>query len=647
MMNGRPAVSLKSPPTHHLSSPSPARSTGSESSAIKHTARSRRTKSQEAEKLEEEQDVEERPTTTATMLSPRSSKYERLEGGMGSGKMGNRKRFGWMKFAIGAVVLIGLVWLFGPRQDIKKLPWSTPEEDMDGDNPKTHPSKPNHYHHTPTDDDDFEIHPPPPNSGPNAQPTSFEEDSDPTSTTHCTNPYSPTSSLVQWSLMIDAGSTGSRIHIYKFNNCQRNPSFEYEVFHMIKGGLSDYAGNPEEAAGSLDVLMDEALRVVPKSLQPCTPVAVKATAGLRLLPGSQSADILKAVERRLQERYPFKLHEPDGVVIMDGKDEGVYAWITANYLLDTIRDTTKNEDHPGTYAVLDLGGASTQIVFEPKFSKPDSSLEEGDHKYDLEFLGKKYVLYQHSYLGYGLMKARSRIHQIVEFMASLDPSRERAKEKGLEVFGNPCIAKGMKRDVEIEDARTGGGRNVTMVGDEIGSFDACNRVIELALAKDAICKLKPCSFNGVYQPSLLDTFPSGKVVLLSYFYDRLEPILSGSHARSDSSPPFSEDLIQTSSSSGNPKLSISSISSLARTICEGRPSWDKNLKPSDALMKELEGRPEYCLDLTFMHALLRLGYEFGGEKEVELGKRVEGTELGWCLGATISIVGGADLKCRV
>ncbi|KAG7087965.1 hypothetical protein E1B28_012006 [Marasmius oreades] len=642
-MNGRPAVSLRSLPTLSSSNPPSARSTGSESSTSKHTARSRRTKSQEVEQPEEK-DVEERPTASATMLSPRSSNYERLEGGMGPGKVRNRKRFGWKKFAIGATILIGLVWLFGPRENIKRLPWSASEEDMDvGDsNPKTYPSRPNH--HTPTDDD-VEIHPPPPNSGSNAHPTSYEEDSDPTSTTHCTKPYSPTSSLVQWALMIDAGSTGSRIHIYKFNNCQKNPSFEYEVFHMIKGGLSDYAGKPEEAAESLDVLMDEALRVVPESLQSCTPVAVKATAGLRLLPGSQSADILKAVERALKESYPFKLHEPDGVVIMDGKDEGVYAWITANYLLDTIRDTTKNADHSDTYAVLDLGGASTQIVFEPKFSKPDSSLEEGDHKYDLEFLGKKYVLYQHSYLGYGLMKARARIHQIVEFMASLDPSREKAKEKGLEVFGNPCIAKGMKRDVEIEDAKTGDKKNVTMVGEEIGSFDACNRVIELALAKDAICKLKPCSFNGVYQPSLLDTFPSGRVLLLSYFYDRLEPILSGSHARSSSSS--SEDLIQTSSPSGNPKLSISYISSLARTICEGRPSWDQNLKPSVALMKELEGRPEYCLDLTFMHALLRLGYEFGGEKEVELGKRVEGTELGWCLGATISMVGGGNLKCRV
>ena len=63
-------------------------------------------------------------------------------------------------------------------------------------------------------------------------------------------------------------------------------------------------------------------------------------------------------------------------------------------------------------------------------------------------------------------------------------------------------------------------------------------------------------------------------------------------------------------------------------------------------MFELKDRPEWCLDMTFMHALLRLGYEFGEEREVEIGKQIEGTELGWCLGAAIAMV-GAKVTCRV
>ena len=69
---------------------------------------------------------------------------------------------------------------------------------------------------------------------------------------------------------------------------------------------------------------------VPKAMHGCTPVAVKATPGLRLLPELQSAGILNVVEGRMRS-YPFQSQEKDGVVIMDGKDEGVYAWITANW----------------------------------------------------------------------------------------------------------------------------------------------------------------------------------------------------------------------------------------------------------------------------------------------------------------------------
>jgi len=63
-------------------------------------------------------------------------------------------------------------------------------------------------------------------------------------------------------------------------------------------------------------------------------------------------------------------------------------------------------------------------------------------------------------------------------------------------------------------------------------------------------------------------------------------------------------------------------------------------------MNELKGRPEWCLDLTFMYTLLRMGYEFEDEREVMIGKKIDGTELGWCLGATIAMVGG-ELTCRI
>jgi guanosine-diphosphatase len=53
------------------------------------------------------------------MVSPRSANYGKLEDGMGPSRIG--KHFGWKKFAIGAGVLIGLVWAFGPRYSALSL----------------------------------------------------------------------------------------------------------------------------------------------------------------------------------------------------------------------------------------------------------------------------------------------------------------------------------------------------------------------------------------------------------------------------------------------------------------------------------------------------------------------------------------------
>lgn len=319
--------------------------------------------------------------------------------------------------------------------------------------------------------DDVEIAPP--SSG---KPTSPATDPDPSKTVYCSKPYKADLPLVQYALMIDAGSTGSRIHIYKFNNCGASAEYEYEVFEQTKPGLSSYAGLPLDAAQSLDVLLDKALSVVPQALRSCTPVAVKATAGLRLLGPAESEAILETVRHRIHEKYPFSLQD---VVIMDGSDEGVFAWITANYLKNTIRSDTP-ENTP-TYAVLDLGGASTQIVFKPVFdsNKPESTLEEGEHKYDLKFGGKTHVLYQHSYLGYGLMRARMSVHRLVDFMGSFQPQSVEG------TVANPCLAKGTQRTIEIKDEKTEESHNVTMVGADVGSLEACNRVMQLVMAKDA------------------------------------------------------------------------------------------------------------------------------------------------------------------
>lgn len=93
----------------------------------------------------------------------------------------------------------------------------------------------------------------------------------------------------------------------------------------------------------------------------------------------------------LETEYPFPIADgkdergqkaSKGVEIMDGKEEGVYAWITVNYLLNRIGNSEGESRE--TAAVMDLGGGSTQIVFEPLFPSSTQGMHPGEHIYDLK-----------------------------------------------------------------------------------------------------------------------------------------------------------------------------------------------------------------------------------------------------------------------
>ena len=50
-----------------------------------------------------------------------------------------------------------------------------------------------------------------------------------------------------------------------------------------------------------------------------------------------------------------------------------------------------------------------------------------------------------------------------------------------------------------------------------------------------------------------------------------------------------------------------------------------------------------CLDLTFMNGLLGLGYELGPNRQIGTGKKIDGVELGWTLGASIAVLDASSL----
>ncbi|KAF2612976.1 hypothetical protein F2Q70_00007586 [Brassica cretica] len=130
-----------------------------------------------------------------------------------------------------------------------------------------------------------------------------------------------------YAVIFDAGSSGSRVHVYCFDrNLDLLPlGNELELFVQLKPGLSAYPTDPRQAANSLVSLLDKAEASVPRELRPKTPVRVGATAGLRTLGHEASENILQAVKELLRDRSMLKT-EANAVTVLDGTQEGAYQW---------------------------------------------------------------------------------------------------------------------------------------------------------------------------------------------------------------------------------------------------------------------------------------------------------------------------------
>ncbi|XP_065260493.1 nucleoside diphosphate phosphatase ENTPD5 [Emys orbicularis] len=287
-----------------------------------------------------------------------------------------------------------------------------------------------------------------------------------------------------YGIMFDAGSTGTRIHIYTFvqKNPEQPPELDGEIFESVKPGLSAYVDQPEKGAETVKGLLKMAKEAVPRSHWKETPVVLKATAGLRLLPEPKAQALLSEV-REVFEESPF-LVPNNSVSIMDGSSEGVLAWITVNFLTGQLYG--QNQQTVGT---LDLGGASTQITFLPR---SEETLEQTpvDFVTSFEMFNSTYKLYTHSYLGFGLKAAR---------LATLGALEMKAVDG--QMFRSSCLPKRLEAEWHFGGVRYqyGGNRE-----GETG-FEPCySEVVKVVQGK-------------LHQP---DEIRRRSFYAFSYYYDR-------------------------------------------------------------------------------------------------------------------------------
>ncbi len=191
-----------------------------------------------------------------------------------------------------------------------------------------------------------------------------------------------------YAAIIDAGSSGSRIHLFQYEADKAIPAIKDIFSESIKPGLSSYSKNPTAAGESLKQLLDDAVNTLQKEhVDPKTvSVSVLATAGMRLLPTDSQQAIYDNVKNYIQDHYAFSIKQ---VATIPGQMEGLYGWLDVNYLAENFQHDTE------TLGSIDMGGASTQITF----TTTDTTHPEDEM--DIQVGKKSYHVFAKSFLGLG------------------------------------------------------------------------------------------------------------------------------------------------------------------------------------------------------------------------------------------------------
>lgn len=183
--------------------------------------------------------------------------------------------------------------------------------------------------------------------------------------------------------VVDAGSTGTRVHLYTYEHDQNGRiSNIREIWSQeIQPGLASINPKPNSVANYLTLLFNQA---------PETnfPVYFYATAGMRLLPQLKQEIFYHEITQWFHQHPEWSLQD---VRTITGKEEAVFGWLAVN-----LQVHHSNHRNP-PIGVMDMGGASVQIAFPV-----EASLNiDPDDLATVTFEGQRIKLFVHSFLGLG------------------------------------------------------------------------------------------------------------------------------------------------------------------------------------------------------------------------------------------------------
>jgi len=394
-------------------------------------------------------------------------------------------------------------------------------------------------------------------------------------------------------IVVDAGSTGSRLYVYEVNE-------EKLIGHKgtkVTPGLSSFQNNPDKVGEYMKPLFEAAKTQIPKSEYHKTLVYVRATAGMRLIPESAQNAIYDNIYETLGHgKIPFIIKR-ENLLTIPGDWEGYYGALSVNYLMNRVNlqlQPTNCEEDP-IFGALDLGGSSTQIVYEiPSKFRCNEKIQD-----PLE----KDRLFIHSYLAYGAEKVRERFWDML-----VNDAIQEGNTNG--IINNPCDF--------LHHSQTWKDFSLVGTGDSITCQKSLHKLFWNGLETCWETDIRPCSIMGVEQPPI----PEGKQFFaMSLYFYALDAIRNLSPIPIDIWP--------------NPTIEEIERSTVAMCALDWESSQHDLLgKHKFTEDNELANR---CIQASYIIVLLRDIYGLDvSERNIVIGLTVGDTEVEWTLGSALA-----------
>ena len=444
-------------------------------------------------------------------------------------------------------------------------------------------------------------------------------------------------------MMIDAGSTGSRLHLYEWD--PRILSTTSEVQDAVSGkkisfpshlsrwtdrlrpGVASFASLPDDKldealAHYLSPLIDFAKTILQEKEDDMGtfPIFFRATAGMRALEKTDRFRIITAIQKLFSDKEfcPFYF-ENEYARILSGEEEAIFDWTGINFAMGNLVEESEGAgaviNPKTTYGALDMGGASTQIAFY----EPHEDIMANLFKLQLG-QGKHWNLYAHSFMEFGMNEARSR------FQARLIAGKDDTSRLVTGIH-NPCLPGGGRQDVRLDIHIDDSGMETNDFNNEIsqngfyqailknddhrGDFEECMTLTKaiLNLDSNAWCDFahnNECSFNGIYMPDL----PNQEFLAFSNYFHVWEFL----------------DLPM--------RASLQELYDGTNKICSMTKDELLEFNKNHAKVPS-EDVEDYCFRSSYTFNVLRNGFGFRLHDNITATEVINGHKVSWAVGAML------------